>query len=543
MAESMRKNSPVPQNLVIKYYLIILLIIGVLIFGAVTLFYNIQTKNDLTEIEMREYFSIELLEQNMLNNFKTIVSDLKFLLHQNELQQMLESGDKKIKQIIAQEYLEFSKKKKIYDQIRFLDERGDEVVRVNYNNGIPTVVPDGRLQQKANRYYFKDIFNLQRGFVFLSPFDLNVERGKIEYPLKPIIRFGAPVFDNKGEKRGIIVLNYYGANLIATLKKASQFFPGDIMLVNSDGYWLVGPKPESEWGFMIPENADQKFSNTYAKAWHHITNAEKDQIYSDDGLFTFTTILPLGSGIKSSSGSAKVYGSSKECHSHRECHWKVISFIPQKVLYASSRSLLLKLSILAGVLFILSGISSWIMAQALVKRKMYHEDLWHSANHDILTGLPNRLMFQEKLRQTLLEATRYKHHFAVLYIDLDGFKSVNDTIGHDGGDQFLLETSKRLTGCLRESDMASRVGGDEFTVILPKISSPKHAEVVAGNILNKFSEPISLKSTRKTINASIGIAVFPDDGTEIKTILKNADTAMYKAKSSVQKRYAFFNAN
>jgi diguanylate cyclase (GGDEF)-like protein len=527
--------------MVAKYFILIFFIAAALLAGAISIFYVIQTKNHLSDIEIRERYSIDLLEKRIAENFESVYSDLKFLSHQNELLQMLSSGEMNLREKIAREYLEFSREKKIYDQIRFLDGKGKEVVRVNYNNGNPVVVPEAKLQHKGNRYYFKDSFTLAEGEVFVSPYDLNVENGRVEEPLKPMIRFGTPVFDGKGRKRGIILLNYLGANLISIIKEVSHTVAWDTLLVNSDGYWLIGPTPESEWGFMIQDRADQKFSTSYREAWHEIAGSEKDQFHIDDGMFTFTTVFPLGEGIKSSAGSARANGTGKDSLSPKEYYWKVISYIPAEVLRSTSGSLLLRLFVLAGILLLITGVSSWVMAQSIVRRNFYQENLWHIANHDSLTGLPNRSMFLDRLKQTLMEAMRYEYQFALLYIDLDGFKSFNDTLGHNAGDLLLRETSKRLTNCLRKSDTASRIGGDEFTVIIPKISSSKNVEVITGKIIESLAEPFLLKSDQKTIGASIGIAVYPEDGTGVEEILKNADTAMYQAKSDHNKKYKFFS--
>lgn len=129
-------------------------------------------------------------------DFQLLVSDLMFLSEQNELQEMLGSGEAVWQDSLATEYLSFSTRKRLYDQIRFLDETGMEVIRVNFNNGDPYIVPDDQLQSKAKRYCFEDTFALGRGEMFVSPFDLNIEAGEIEQPLKPVIRFGTPVFDS-----------------------------------------------------------------------------------------------------------------------------------------------------------------------------------------------------------------------------------------------------------------------------------------------------------------------------------------------------------
>ena len=132
------------------------------------------------------------------------------ILSENQnLQAFLEMGEFQYYFSLAQEFLSFANQRELYDQIRFIDETGMEIVRVNFNNGEPTIVPTDQHQFKGDRYYFQDTFQLEAGQVFVSPLDLNIEHGEIEQPIKPMIRFGTVVFDADGQKRGVIVLNYF----------------------------------------------------------------------------------------------------------------------------------------------------------------------------------------------------------------------------------------------------------------------------------------------------------------------------------------------
>ncbi|NNK01046.1 MAG: cache domain-containing protein [Desulfatitalea sp.] len=142
---------------------------------------------------------------------------------------------------------------KIYDQVRIIDADGWESIRVNLVSGKdPVIVGEKALQLKKKRYYFQDTFSLKKGEIFVSPLDLNIEHGEIEIPLKPMIRFGTPIFDEQGQKRGIIIFNYLAANLIQDLKDLVDASFGRCMMLNSDAYWLVYPSsPEREWGFMF----------------------------------------------------------------------------------------------------------------------------------------------------------------------------------------------------------------------------------------------------------------------------------------------------
>ncbi len=158
------------------------------------------------------------------------------------------------------------------------------------------------------------------------------------------------------------------------------------------------------------------------------------------------------------------------------------------------------------------------------------ESLRVQAAHDPLTGLPNRLLFSDRLTQMLAQARRGNDLLAVAYLDLDGFKLINDTLGHNIGDQVLRMASQRLSSCLRASDTLARVGGDEFTALLPHMSCSEDAVVVSRKILDALSEPFVFGGRDLTISASIGISLYPSDGGDVETLVRNADTAMYRAK-------------
>jgi diguanylate cyclase (GGDEF)-like protein/PAS domain S-box-containing protein len=176
----------------------------------------------------------------------------------------------------------------------------------------------------------------------------------------------------------------------------------------------------------------------------------------------------------------------------------------------------------------------------ITKRKESEELIWQQANFDLLTGLPNRRMFYDRLRQEIKKSHRGGQSVALMYLDLDHFKEVNDTLGHDTGDDLLKEAARRLSACVRESDTVARLGGDEFTVILGDLTDPGHVERIAQEILEKLSEPYLLGNELAHVSASIGITLFPDDASDIETLLKNADQAMYAAKNQGRRRYCYF---
>ncbi|MBD2740957.1 CHASE2 domain-containing protein [Coleofasciculus sp. FACHB-1120] len=172
--------------------------------------------------------------------------------------------------------------------------------------------------------------------------------------------------------------------------------------------------------------------------------------------------------------------------------------------------------------------------------KLSEDQMRHLAYHDPLTGLPNRKQFYERMIQSLEWSSSNNQVFALLFLDLDGFKQVNDTLGHDMGDLLLRMVAQRLTGCLRGSDTVSRLGGDEFTVILPAISRVQDAARVAEKTLSTLSQAFILNGQTIFLTVSIGISIYPLNGNTVDTLIKNADSAMYRAKEQGRNRFEFF---
>jgi diguanylate cyclase (GGDEF)-like protein len=166
----------------------------------------------------------------------------------------------------------------------------------------------------------------------------------------------------------------------------------------------------------------------------------------------------------------------------------------------------------------------------------------HAAEHDYLTGLPNRLLLNDRISQAIALSPRHGKQVAVLFLDLDGFKHINDSLGHGIGDELLQSIAARLVDCVRTSDTVSRQGGDEFVVLLTESEQWEDAALVATRILNSVAESHSIHQHDLHVTASIGVSVFPHDGQDAETLIKNADTAMYQAKANGRQGYQFFKA-
>ncbi len=291
---------------------------------------------ELRTVQQAESHRVSLLLGGLDDCIGNILSDLHFLANSPIINELVNSDgepDPSCLEELGGLFLEFSTHRKRYDQIRFLDSEGMETVRVNYNNGRPSLTPQKELQNKKGRYYFADTFVLGRGEVFISPLDLNIEHGQIEIPLKPMIRIGTPIFNQEGIKQGILMLNYFGTYLIRHISRLeTPHEPGHLMLLNSDGYWLKSPNPHDEWAFMYRDRNDRTFAKEFPFEWERIESEDNGQFLSTNGLFSFSTAYPLSPEVHSSTGSGDAQAPSEEQLFYKDYKWKIVSWIPANML-------------------------------------------------------------------------------------------------------------------------------------------------------------------------------------------------------------------
>jgi PAS domain S-box-containing protein len=326
-------------------------------------YYNYRTEVSATQSILRrnEESLLNLARQRTGVELAAAISDVAYFTQETNLQRWLANGDGDARRSLAQEYLASVRQKGVYDQLRFIDERGREVARVDRNSGSPRIVPDAELQDKSGRYYVSETLSLDPGQVYVSPFDLNVERGVIEQPIKPMIRIGMPVFDNAGRKRGAIVANYLGERLLDAMREFSSRPDGGLWLLNSDGYWLKGPRREDEWAFMYPDRRDRTFTREFPAAWESIGKTPgSGQFVSNGDLFTFTTVtLPQRSqGVTESTekkeGAARLDLVSPES-------WILLSRVSASALAAQMRPLALRAAAIFGVIALLEVLVAWFV--------------------------------------------------------------------------------------------------------------------------------------------------------------------------------------
>src|SRR5688572_1207515 len=222
----------------------------------------------------------------------SVVADASYLAEQDALRTYLAREDADSRRHLEAEYLAFTEHRQFFDQLRFIDADGEEVARVNRKGTNVELVPVDRLQNEMDRTYTRDILKLDRGQIFISEIDLNVERGAIEQPIKPTIRVGVPVFDAAGAKRGIIVINYLARRILDRVDELRRSVP-DVWMLNSEGYWILG-RQEDDFAFMYPERKDRTFVAAHPDIWRQMQAAPAaGQITNEAGRFTYQRIDSL----------------------------------------------------------------------------------------------------------------------------------------------------------------------------------------------------------------------------------------------------------
>ncbi|MCW9045680.1 MAG: sensor domain-containing diguanylate cyclase [Alphaproteobacteria bacterium] len=534
----------------LRHFLLLLIPTTILFWGVILGVMHVKIDERKAAVQAVEVASIKLGKQAITHELAVVASDLRvlaqygFVSNPNDTQR----GFK------AEDLLIFAKEKPLYDQIRFINLKGMEVGRVNFNNGNPAIVPENMLQFKGARYYFKNGLAAPKGTIYISRFDLNKERGKVELPLKPMLRFVMPTYDEDGKKKGVFVLNYLGQRIINNFSKMTSSSIGQKMIINDLGYWLLGPNKKAEWGFMF--NNGKTINTLYPSSWAKLKAEQSGQFTDKNGLFSFDTVYP---GSELGGGEAQKVKTLSDAGS-----WKIVSFIPtykyQRLTGDISRLLwLVTIPIYAAICFGLwwlshfrnrgdnaveqlkiafEGLDSQVqertreLRQEITERKALEAQLRKIAWTDELTDLLNRRAFLEAAEKENDRFMRYGTPYTVLMLDLDHFKKVNDTYGHHAGDLVLSEMSKVLKRMVRKTDVIGRIGGEEIAFILPK-TEPVVAVQLAERIRKHLETLVVTWEDQKIrFTASIGVAQVKPGTVSFSETMDSADKALYQAKES-----------
>jgi PAS domain S-box-containing protein len=247
-----------------------------------------------------------------------------------------------------------------YAQVRFISVAGQEILRVENTSAGPRIVPEHELQDKSDRDYFTEAMRLQAGEVFVSPMELNIERGEVEKPYKPVIRLLTPLDDGGGTRRGVVVLNLHGERFLRGFERNPEKGSVQRMIVNSDGYWIQY-RPEAEWGFMLEHG--RGFHNTFPDIWEPLTANRQGQAESSDSVFLFDTVSPRP--------SAAIAGAE----THGQSDWMLISLVPREVLDGIAVRVATRLLVIAMPFFFALLLVCLLLAAAVERRRLADEAL------------------------------------------------------------------------------------------------------------------------------------------------------------------------
>ena len=351
--------------------------------------------------------AVQLASTSLSSTLASVRSDLLFLAAQAELQGWPENETPSSQQPLANTFLAFVENKQRYDQLRLIGVDGQEKIRVNWNDGHPVIVDQAQLQNKLSRYYVKNGLALSRGQVYVSPFDLNIEHDKIEQPIKPMIRFVTPVTDERGQVKGVIVLNFMGKEIIHNLDRISLNEPGKVWLLNADGYWLYGGAPGDDWAFMYDNGQSKTLAARFPQVWREIASGRGIGQYVDhQNIYTAAKIFPInhiGNNVPASANS----------QGKRLAHWYVVSMLPSSYVATGEYRLRHKFLVsFSGLAFVLA-IASAMFSRAVVRRHLAEEKLRASEStfRSLLEAAPDAIVIIDKSGHIVLANARAKQAF------------------------------------------------------------------------------------------------------------------------------------
>ncbi|MFU2489556.1 diguanylate cyclase domain-containing protein [Thauera sp. WH-1] len=446
-----------------------------------------------------------------------------------------------------------------YFQIRLIaaDEPGLERVRVDRNGSALLRVSGDHLQKTGHHPYVFETLRLRAGEVYMSRVALNHERAADAALRQPSVQFATPVVDASGRTRGVIVIN---ADLNGVFGLLAADLPPDfqLYLTNGSGDYLIHPDASRTFGFdrgrrvrvqdefpATQKLVDGRVEDLVIEARSPTDDkvavvagfiAAYAQVHTADNRFVLGLAQPLDSIL---ARAAPLGGVVMQI---------VLGLSIAGILIASilARAITRPINALSNAVECFAddgrgpalpvrrqdeiGVLARRFAELRTKVAQQMGELEHLAQHDPLTDLPNRALFDDRMRVALAAARRDESRLALLFIDLDDFKPINDRFGHAAGDRVLKGVAARIRQNIRESDTAARIGGDEFVILLRSVQSVDDAARVVQKIDEAIGQPFELDGHRLRVSASIGVAVHPEDGLDAAALSRHADAAMYRAK-------------
>ena len=502
--------------------------VSLLLAGIFYAFSNQTQKYELQTTLIREESALNSASELTSLVFVQKLSDLLVLAEGEILKSYLHDGSMKNWIRVAREFSLFARRKPKYSQLRFIGIDGVEELRINNRDGTQEIVPRSALQDKSDRYYFKEAIKLKQGGIYVSPLDLNMENGVIEQPITPTIRFATPVVDGYGVKRGILIINYTPDELLHRIADIFKSRQGMAVMLNSDGYWLLGVPEEKLWGFMY--GSDETFAKQHPDVWAAITSNVKGSFFSDDGIFVFQKAYPLDRSKQGTLENIEMDALPAD-RVLGERHWIYLSHISNNLIEDLTAKRLMIASITYLLLFFVTGVISVFFAKNAVQKKLAYRQLQQFATTDALTGLANRRELEKVALREFRRAQRFRRDFSVMMLDLDHFKRVNDTFDHTIGDEVLRHVVDICKGVIRGQDFLARYGGEEFVILLPETQLDGAGQLGERICERVENTPYKTDQTSVSITISIGVSALVASDEQYQDIVVRADKALYEAKS------------
>ena len=340
--------------------LTILLLTGAFFYG------DLAETNKINQLVNQDTFYIGQGVGTLSYSLKKITKDLLYLAGQNSLIDQITHPDQENLEQLTKNFINFSRIKGCYDQIRWIDKTGMERIRVDYASNGPKAMPPDRLQNKSGRYYVKETLKLSPGEIFISPLDLNIEHGQVEYPFKPTIRIATPIADQAGEQLGLLIINYTARNMLDNFLATTVSIRNHVSVLNQEGYWLVSPNAADEWGFMF-NLKNTKLESRFPKIWKEIKETDKGTLLNDDGLWIWSTVHPLD-GIQ----TGGLGGLHLLHHTPDNYLWKVASHISRQELSDIIFTLRIQVISVTFLLFLATCYASFKLAR--IEQRLWEDN-------------------------------------------------------------------------------------------------------------------------------------------------------------------------
>ncbi len=468
-----------------------------------------QVNSLIVKIYDEEYLALDLQKRYIQLEFSSLLSYINLLANGDHYNSLYDKNDNiriNSRAAISNEFLRFSKANYIYSNIRFIDNTGMEVVRINFNNGKPGSVETSALQNKKNRYYFKEISKLQKNEIFVSPLDLNIENQIIEIPYNPVIRLGTPIFDQNNKRIGLVIVNYMANRFLTTLNDYSLINPGEIMLLNENSFWLKCKNPDDEWGFMFKEKNSRSFANKFPSEWQEVSKKDNGQFETEHGLFTFQTVYPFINLGESKQENLGVISNEK--------FWKVLSHIPASYIFSEKVILLYSFIPVFIFLTLVIAIGSWIVAIVALQKALKDQEL-KIANENLEKKVISRTQQLSEINIDLeKEIKKHRGTAKKLRIKTDELECSNKDL-----EEFAYIASHDLQEPLRKINSFTKLlekhyqgnGDEESDRYISFISSATERMKIFISELLKYSRVGSAKITFDLINLNEIMKIVFDD--------------------------------